>query len=91
MEFVDPFGWHIVDANVMQFIRSKLANFETMTWDDIILKAKKQNHTVALNQLCPQAQKRLKDLHLEDLDGLLSLRLAAKQRVWGIFAEGLSN
>lgn len=89
MEFVDPFGWHVVDAEVMSFIREKLSNFETMTWGDIVVKAKKQHHTVAISQLCPDAQKRLRELKLEDFDGLLSLRLAARRRVWGIFADGV--
>jgi hypothetical protein len=89
MEFVDPFGWHILDAGIMHFIRSKLSNFETMTWDDILIKAKKQNHTVTVGDLCSKAQKRLKDLKLDDIDGLVSLRLTGKQRVWGIFGEGV--
>ena len=54
MEFVDPFGWHVVDADVMHFIRGKLSNFETMTWDSIVLKAKKQNHTVPVGNSAPE-------------------------------------
>jgi hypothetical protein len=84
MEFVDPFGWHVADTAVIHFIRTKLSNFETMTWSDITIKAKKQNHTVAAGMLCARAQKRLKDLKLDDLDGLLSLRLSGAQRVWGL-------
>jgi hypothetical protein len=89
MEFVDPFGWHVVDTAIMHFIRSKLTNFETMSWDAILIKAKKQNHTVPIVQLCPRARNRLKELNLDDLDGLLSLRLSGTQRVWGIFSEGV--
>ena len=89
MEFVDPFGWHVVSAQVMHFIREKLSNFETMTWGNIVVESKKQNHTVSIGQLSPLAKKRLKDLKLDDMDGLLTLRLGGKQRVWGIFAEGV--
>jgi hypothetical protein len=79
----------VLTPEVMHFIRSKLKQFETMTWSDITLKAKHQNHTVAISDLCGRARARLKELKLDDLDVLLSLRLTGRQRVWGIFAEGV--
>ncbi len=89
MEFVDPFGWHIVTTDVLDFIRKKLGYFESMTWADILIVAKKHNHTVTIDQLCTRAQKRLKELHLDDIDGVVSLHLSGVQRVWGILNAGV--
>ena len=88
MEFVDPFGWHILDANGVNVIREKLANFETMTWKEILLDAKKQNHNVSVDKLIKEAQDRLFEIFSEQLDELTSLHLTGKVRVWGKIDEG---
>jgi len=89
LEFVDPFGWHILDANGVDAIREKLANFETMTWREILLDAKKQNHNVSVGDLVKKAQDRLTEIFPEQLDELTSLRLTGKGRVWGKIDEGV--
>jgi hypothetical protein len=89
MEFVDPFGWHTVDVLTIRKVREKLAHFETMTWNEILVTGKKRNHSVAISQLCTQAQRRLRDSGQEDLDELVSLRLSGPERVWGILREGV--
>jgi hypothetical protein len=88
MEFVDPFGWHILDANGVNEIREKLANFETMTWKEILLDAKKQNHNVSVDKLIKEDQDRLFEIFSEQLDDLTSLHLTGKGRVWGKIDEG---
>ena len=89
MEFCDPFGWHVLDAATLKSVQEKLSNYETMTWREILLVAKKQNHPVPAENLDPKARKRLRDLGQLDLDELLSLRLTATQRAWGILREGV--
>jgi hypothetical protein len=89
MEFIHPFGWHIVDAATLDFIRRKLAHFESMTWADILVAGKKQNHTVSRDQLCADAQQRLIAMRLEDVDGLVSLHLSGVSRVWGYLSAGI--
>ncbi len=93
MEFVpSPFGWHVVDANTLGFIRQKLANFESMTWRDILITGNKQNHIVSRDRLCSDAQKRFTAIRLEDVDGLVSLHLSGLNRVWGYFlSAGILN
>ena len=49
-------------------IREKLANFETMTWREILLDAKKQNHNVSVDDLVKEAQDRLTEIFPEQLD-----------------------
>jgi hypothetical protein len=91
MEFVDPFGWHILDADGVKTIREKLANFETMTWKEILLDAKKQNHNVSVDDLVKEAQDRLTEIFSEQLDELTCLRLTGKGRVWGKIDEGVMD
>lgn len=70
-------------------IREKLANFETMTWREILLDAKKQNHNISVDDLVKEAQDRLTEIFPEQLDELTSLRLTGNQRVWGKVDEGV--
>jgi hypothetical protein len=88
MEFVVPFGWHILDANGVNAIREKLANFETMTWKEILLDAKQQNHNISVDKLIKEVQARLLEVFSEQLDKLTSLHLTGKGRVWGKVDEG---
>jgi ABC-type arginine transport system ATPase subunit len=76
-----------MDKDTLLEIRQKLVGFESMTWHEILVRGKKRNHSIPLNQLERKAQKRLEDLRLEDRDDLISLRLAGRQRIWG-FRQG---
>lgn len=66
MEVGDPFGWHILDENEIQFVRDKLKEFESMTWDQILVKAKKQNHSIPIDNLIKDAQNRLTEIKLHE-------------------------
>lgn len=78
-----------MDANMVLDIREKLANFETMSWAEILVDAKKYNHQISVDQICQAATERLRELKLDDVDQLLSLRLQATQRVWGLLERGV--
>ena len=54
-----------------------------MTWNEI-LRDRSSNHSVLVSQLDKKARKRLAALKLDDIESLVSLRVAAKQRIWGI-------
>jgi hypothetical protein len=60
-----------------------------MTWSDILIKSKKQNHSVPISSLCNKAQMRLKEIHCDYIDELLSLHLTGMERVWGILDQGV--
>ncbi|OKH29650.1 hypothetical protein NIES2101_43170 [Calothrix sp. HK-06] len=89
IEMVDPYGWHNLDARTLLYIKDKLANFESMTWSEILVEGKKFNHSVNVQDLCTEAQTRLRETKQDDLDQLVSLRLTGKQRVWGILDQGV--
>jgi hypothetical protein len=80
----DPFGWHKLDKDKLDEIRTKLAQFEGQTWNEILLIAKGKNHTIAKSDLSKAARDRLAELRLDDVDYVISLRLSGKERVFGL-------
>jgi len=68
----------------LHYIREKLAEYETMTMNEIFVVGKPYNHGVPIYKLCGEAQRRLRELNLDDLDELHRLRLSGPERVWGI-------
>ncbi|MFN7922845.1 MAG: hypothetical protein U0Q16_22255 [Bryobacteraceae bacterium] len=91
MDFVDPFGWHRVDAALFAGIREKLGQLESRTWAEILVQSRKQNHSVAIADQCKHARDRLSQIFRGniDIDELVSLRLSGRERVWGILERGV--
>jgi hypothetical protein len=89
MELADIYGWQNLDATKIQVIHTKLSGFESMTWREILLDSKKQNHTVPVQNLCKSARDRLIILNLDDLDEITSLRLSGTERIWGVINQGI--
>lgn len=86
MEMCDPFGWREIDGKLLLEIREKLKSFESMKLSEIIGK---DNHPVEVSRLCKRAQDRLDELHLDDIEQLLSLHLTGPKRVWGILEHNV--
>lgn len=82
-----PFGWHRVGGARVSEILARLRGFETMSWSEILIAAKKQHHTIPLERLSKPARGRLVQINLDDRDSLISLRLSSKERIWGFLAE----
>ena len=89
IEMMGPYGWETIDAETLRYIHGKLSNFESMTWNDILVKNKNNNHSVEIDKLSSQAKNRLTEIQLEDIDELVSLRLSGKERIWGILDQGV--
>ena len=88
MEMVDPFGWHRMEGPMLLSVRERLSHFESMTWEEILVRSKKQNHSIEITALCPQARRRLEEKRLV-LDKVVSLRLSARERVFGYLDNGV--
>jgi hypothetical protein len=84
LELCEPFGWHVLDELKLRDIRQKLANFETMTLNEIFVVNRSKNHPVKFAALCAGAKERLWKLNLEDTEEIHSLRLTGIERVWAI-------
>lgn len=88
MELIDPYGWHRLDGEGLLRIREKLSHFESMTWNEILVKSKKQHHSIRVSDISAEAQKRLEVLGL-GLDEVVSLRLSGSERVFGFLDNGV--
>jgi len=88
MEMVDPYGWHVLNAATLNEVREKLKSFESMFLSELY-GPKKHSHMVQVDQLCKDARARLTELHLDDVEELLSLRLTGKKRIWGILEHNV--
>ncbi len=91
IELCDPYGWHNLDVIMAIHIKEKLSYFETMTWREILLDSKKQNHFISVDKLSKKAQDRLIETNQDDVEELLSLRLNGKERIWGVVEQGTLN
>lgn len=89
LEMRDPFGWHRIDEEALNGIREKLRWFESMTLREIFIIGKHLNHSVTRDKLCPDAQRRLADLRMDDIEELHTLHLTGTKRVWGILSENV--
>lgn len=88
MEMVDPFGWHRLDGPALRSVRERLSLFETMSWSEILVASKKQNHSIHVQDLAKRAQDRLDEMGIA-LDEVVSLRLSGKERVFGYLENGV--
>lgn len=67
-----------------------LQSLETQKWSDILLKAKKQNHSIDVTSLNKLAVDRLEELMIE-YDSIVSLRLQGKHRIYGYITKSVFN
>jgi hypothetical protein len=89
LEMCKPYGWHEIDRAVFDRIKDRLIAFESMTWREILIDGKKRHHSVKTDLICKDARQRLAELQLDDYDRLLSLSLSGRERIWGIFSQGV--
>ena len=89
VEFIAPWGWHELTAEQVRAIHSKLSEFERMTWDEILIRSKKQNHLVRVEIICKQARDRLGEIGYGDQERLVSLHFSGRERVWGALSDGV--
>lgn len=77
-------GWIHLDPMELDSLLPRLCQLETMTWAEILSDGRTQNHAINVDKLIPEAQERLKFLNLDDYEEVLSLRVTAKARIYGI-------
>ena len=80
-----PFGWSKIDrGHLLYEILPKIRDFESMKWQEILGR---NNHEIRISDISRTAQRRLEDIKLDDIDQLVSLRLTARERIWGIKSQ----
>lgn len=84
-EFIDidgPWGWNNIDKDyLLSKILKSIINFESMKWREIL---NRNNHEIEKYRITKQAQKRLTELNMDDIESLVSLRIMGAVRIWGI-------
>lgn len=82
-----PWGWDKIQKDLFfTEILPKIKNFESMFWSEIL---NRNNHEVPVAQISHDAQERLIQLRLDDVESLVSLRLTGQQRIWGIRIDNI--
>lgn len=87
--------WGFVHTNdLYNDIIVKLKDYEGMTWGDVIKASGgrahgNNNHYENISDLIPEAQKRWREIRLEEYDRVFSLRLTGEQRLYGVLLDGI--
>lgn len=84
----DHSKWNLHNNCDIQVLVENLTNFERMTWEEIMISSKKQNHHVYVDTFTKEAKDRLQELLIYE-DQLFSLRLNGKTRIYGILQDGV--
>lgn len=71
-------------------ILPRLQALETQTWSEILVRNKKQNHSLNLNELNKAAQNRLASRYIE-AESLISLRFTGNHRMYGYITGRVFN
>lgn len=90
-DYGGPWGDEALDGQDLQeLIRGWAHRFETQTWGALLTaaggrKSGTNHHPIDVHKLSKQAQKRLEEIHKEDLvDSIFSFRVSGIVRVYGI-------
>ena len=86
--------WSIYDTTVKTVfwdeILPRMRFLETQTWDEILIKAKKQNHSIMVESLNKGAIERLTELYIE-AEAIYSLTIQGNHRIYGTIVQGVFN
>jgi hypothetical protein len=76
-----------IGENDLLALLDRVKSFETMTWTEI---ERSSNHYIDPELMDKDARDMLAEMRLDDMkDHLFSLRIGAKERLWGIRSEGV--
>ena len=71
-------------------ILPRFQGLESQTWNEILVKAQKYNHSIYVTSLNKAATDRLAALKIE-AESIISLRVTATHRVYGIMQDAVFN
>jgi hypothetical protein len=79
-----------VGERIWTEILPRLKALETQTWNEILVRDKKQNHSINVEDLNTIAQNRLSAKFIE-AESLISLRVTGKHRLYGYMTGQIFN
>lgn len=90
LEHAGSWSWDVSDITMREII-AFLTEMERLTWTEVRAQTHGgghfRHHPIPVEQLCAEAQRRLRSLRLDDLDELFEFRLASRRRLWGVLPE----
>lgn len=90
----DQENWAFTKEHIGELIWTeilpRLKSLETQTWSEILVKNKKQNHSIDIRELNKTAQNRLAGRYIE-AEFLISLRLTGNHRIYGYMTGKVFN
>lgn len=84
------FSQEHIGEQIWTEILPRLKALETQTWSEILLRDKKQNHSLDMNDLNKVAQDRLASKYIE-AESLISLRVKGNRRLYGYMIGRVFN
>jgi hypothetical protein len=94
LEHAGSWSWTAANNDTLRQLAEFLSQMERLTWAQIRSQmtssrsgSHRRNHPIPLERLCPEAQRRLQSLRLDDLDDLFRFRLGNRPRLWGVLEE----
>ena len=79
-----------IETAIWTEILPRLQALETQTWSEILVRNKKQNHSLDLRELNKIAQDRLASRYIE-AESLISLRITGNHRLYGYMTGKVFN
>ena len=77
-------GWLNIDEDTLiNIILPKIKSFEKMTWGEFT-KRRSNHHSLPVKNIIKEAQDRLIEIELEDIETLFSFSISGEKRLWGI-------
>lgn len=83
MDMGGKWGWHQPNSHTidMKEFLDKIFENQKLSWQEI---RNNKSHEVELDQIIPEARKRLEEIEQDEIATLYSLRLTGRMRIWGI-------
>ncbi|MCD8012352.1 MAG: hypothetical protein LUG99_04140 [Lachnospiraceae bacterium] len=75
---------------IWEEILPRMKALETQTWSEILVRDRKQNHSIDVNDLNKAAQDRLAERYIE-AESLISLRVTGNHRLYGYMSGRVFN
>lgn len=85
--------WKITSDELDEKLLKKLVDLESQTWSEILKctsgrKNSTRHHFIDFSEMCKAAQKRAEELNLTKSEGLHSLALGGRLRLFGVLEKG---
>lgn len=83
MDFEGTWSWATITKEKLVEVHSKLCQVEELTWAEATIGGKPVKN-IKVATICKEAQKRLQDSKLNDVDDVWEIHISGKCRIWGL-------